>query len=228
MKVKCSQQDPAYLCRLVDVKEHEQAVIELHIQREAQRAAAEKDKQQREAMEGWRRLLQHMWTQLELTRKYSTAAAGTAAQETTNTTTVRNGSSTVNTKDLIDDLNAAAGGILVHQTGAASTDVTAGNLEVSNRSGTGQQAARAGSSGRAARTERERAARTQQSKGSMSPIMVQHHALPATAIANLQEQDGVEPGLHALGPQGDQVSAHEQKAVSDAHWALQGIEVEEF
>lgn len=140
-------------------QEHEQAVIELHIKREAERAAAEQQKQRREAVAAWNRLLQYMWTRLELQRKYgpgaaASTAAGTAADVLPGAPGAAAAAIGGGLKDIISGLNATAGGTMIQQRsgphaaaaggerGAALAAVPGAAEDVG--AGVGQQAARAG------------------------------------------------------------------------------------
>lgn len=57
------------------LQEFEQDVVQLHLQREHDKAAAEQQRLQQEAAKAWRQLLHSMWTRLQLQRKYGAAAA---------------------------------------------------------------------------------------------------------------------------------------------------------
>jgi len=143
------------------MQEFEQAVIELHITREAERAAAEQQKQRREAVAAWKRLLQYMWTRLELQRKYGPGAAASTAAGTAAAANVLTGAPAAaaaatggGLKDIISGLNATAGGTIIQQrsgphTAAAGGDHGATLAAVQGTgedvgAGAGQQAARPG------------------------------------------------------------------------------------
>lgn len=62
-------------CIWHDLQEFEQDVVQLYLQREQDKAAAEEQRLQQEAAKAWRTLLNSMWTRLQLQRRYGTAAA---------------------------------------------------------------------------------------------------------------------------------------------------------
>lgn len=98
------------------VQEHEQAVIEQHIKREAELAAAEQEKRARTAAAAWRRLLNRMWTKIELQHKYGTtgatdaAAAGGGVAAAGAAAALGPSGDGRHLKEVIGSLNAAAGG----------------------------------------------------------------------------------------------------------------------
>ncbi|WIA31781.1 hypothetical protein OEZ86_002653 [Tetradesmus obliquus] len=63
---------------VVVCEEFEEAVVQLHLQRQADKAAAEQQRQRREVEAAWRRLLGNMWTRLQLQRNAAAADAAAA------------------------------------------------------------------------------------------------------------------------------------------------------
>jgi hypothetical protein len=220
-------------------------VIELHIKREADRAAAEQEKRNREAAAAWRRLLNHMWTKLELQRKYASntdtgtaVAANEAGVGRTAVTTAAaggGGGDKGKLKDVLSEMNAAAGGdtILQQQTAAAagSSVQAAGDPGAgSGAAGPGQQAARSGGGRVAAgRFRRELppgvAVKLPPQDGSRSD------GKTATGEVDGQGQQRVEEGRESGQERvaGEQTGpAVGQQGLADKHHDLEGLEVEEF
>lgn len=229
-------------------QEHEQSVIELHIKREAEREAAALEKERREAAAAWRRLLNHMWTQMELQRKYGNnqddtagvAAAGVGGEEIGAEGGALGGlgpgsKDASKLKDVLSEMNAAAGGINILQQaagaaaacgGGGSVGSGAGDDSAEGEAGTGKRAARSGGGKvTAGRYSRELPPGVAPKRGQQSVQAGSSAGTPAAAAAGGSAQQA----LGDRGPESEQPGLAEgQAGAADEHYNLEGLEVEEF
>jgi hypothetical protein len=226
------------------LQEHEQSVIELHIKREADRAAAEQERRNREAAAAWRRLLNHMWTKLELQRKYASntdaGTAGVANVAGAGATAVAAAAAAAGVgdkdrvKDVLTGINAAAGGDTILQQPAAAAG---GSVEAvgdpgagSGATGRGQQAARSGGGRVAAGRFRRELPPGVAGKASLqddSRIDVKAAAMAVDRQVQQRVPNGMGAGQEGVAAK-QTGPAMGQQRLADKHHDLEGLEVEEF
>lgn len=113
-------------------------MVQLYLQRQTDKAAAEAERQRKEVESAWRRLLGSMWTRLQLQRKYGTDASAVTSDLLAPAAVQRHGSSA---SDIVGRLHAAAAE--EQQQVATSAAIAATAAAAEDDTAAGQQAARA-------------------------------------------------------------------------------------